>query len=305
MKCLILAAGYATRLYPLTENFPKPLLKVGEKAILDWLVDDLAADPEIDEFIVVTNHKFAEHFVRWGETKAQKITVVDDGTSTNETRLGAVKDIQFALEQAGVDDDVFVMAGDNVLDFSLCRFIEFAKARGTSCVMCHEERELKKQQKTAIITIGRAPGECVTAGREEAEVRTSEADRGDRMCGEDAEACASEGHRGDPEAWGPADEDLITSYEEKPKVPKGHLAVPPFYFYRREDVKRIPEALAAGCGADAPGSFAAWLSRQVPMHAFVMPGKRYDVGDVESYREVCKVFSSFVSGKEQCHNDEQ
>ena len=240
MKCLILAAGYATRLYPLTENFPKPLLKVGEKAILDWLVDDLAADPEIDEFIVVTNHKFAEHFVRWGETKAQKITVVDDGTSTNETRLGAVKDIQFALEQAGVDDDVFVMAGDNVLDFSLCRFIEFAKARGTSCVMCHEERELKKQQKTAIIKVD--------------------------------------------------DQGRITSYEEKPKVPKGHLAVPPFYFYRREDVKRIPEALAAGCGADAPGSFAAWLSRQVPMHAFVMPGKRYDVGDVESYRRVCQVF---------------
>lgn len=272
MKCLILAAGYATRLYPLTENFPKPLLKVGEKAILDWLVDDLAADPEIDEFIVVTNHKFAEHFVRWGETKAQKITVVDDGTSTNETRLGAVKDIQFALEQAGVDDDVFVMAGDNVLDFSLCRFIEFAKARGTSCVMCHEERELKKQQKTAIITIGRAPGERATDGREEAEVRVSEADRGESG------------------AWGPADEDLITSYEEKPEVPKGHLAVPPFYFYRREDVKRIPEALAAGCGADAPGSFAAWLSRQVPMHAFVMPGKRYDVGDVESYRRVCEVF---------------
>ena len=92
------------------------------------------------------------------------------------------------------------------------------------------------------------------------------------------------------EACGPADEDLITSYEEKPKVPKGHLAVPPFYFYRRKDVKRIPEALAAGCGADAPGSFAAWLSRQVPMHAFVMPGKRYDVGDVESYRRVCEVF---------------
>ena len=239
---------------------------MSEKAILDWLVDDLAADPEIDEFIVVTNHKFAEHFVRWGETKAQKITVVDDGTSTNETRLGAVKDIQFALEQAGVDDDVFVMAGDNVLDFSLCRFIEFAKARGTSCVMCHEELELKKQQKTAIITIGRAPGECVTDGREEAEVRTSEADREDRTCGEDAEARASVGNRmcgedaethagvADRGAWGPADEDLITSYEEKPKVPKGHLAVPPFYFYRREDVKRIPEALAAGCGADAPGS---------------------------------------------------
>lgn len=68
------------------------------------------------------------------------------------------------------------------------------------------------------------------------------------------------------------------------------LAVPPFCFYRREDVNRIPEALDAGCGADAPGSFTAWLSRQVPMLAFVMPGKWYDVGDVESYREVCKVF---------------
>ena len=68
------------------------------------------------------------------------------------------------------------------------------------------------------------------------------------------------------------------------------FAVLTFYFYRWEDVKRIPEALAAGCGADAPGSFAAWLSRQVPMHAFAMPGKRYDVGDVESDREVCKVF---------------
>ena len=95
MKCLILAAGYATRLYPLTENFPKPLLKVGEKAILDWLVDDVS--PVIDEFIVVSNHKFAHHFEAWAATKPQKITVVDDGTSTNETRLGAVKDIALGL----------------------------------------------------------------------------------------------------------------------------------------------------------------------------------------------------------------
>ena len=80
-------------------------------------------------------------------------------------------------------------------------------------------------------------------------------------------------------------------------MPKGHLAVPPFYFYHREDVKRIQEALAAGCSADAPGSFAAWLSWQVPMHAFVMLGKRYDVGDVESYREVRKVFEVTMSSE--------
>ena len=68
------------------------------------------------------------------------------------------------------------------------------------------------------------------------------------------------------------------------------LAVLTFYFYHWHDVKQIPEALAAGCGADGLGIFAAWLSRPVPLPAFAMPGKRYDVGDVESDREVCKVF---------------
>ena len=72
MKCLILAAGYATRLYPLTENFPKPLLKVGEKSILDWLVDDLVDTTDIDEFVVISNHKFAQHFEDWKSNKQKK-----------------------------------------------------------------------------------------------------------------------------------------------------------------------------------------------------------------------------------------
>ena len=152
MKCLILAAGYATRLYPLTENFPKPLLKVGEKSILDWLVDDLVDTTDIDEFVVISNHKFAQHFEDWKsnkqKTRPYEITVIDDGTSTNETRLGAVKDIQLAVEKLNLADDLLVMAGDNVLDFSLSKFVDFAKEKNTSCVMCHEENELKKQQKT-------------------------------------------------------------------------------------------------------------------------------------------------------------
>ena len=84
MKCLILAAGYATRLYPLTENFPKPLLPVGGKTILDWLVDDIDTSGEVDEYIVVSNHKYARHFEDWAKTKKQRITVVDDGTAANE-----------------------------------------------------------------------------------------------------------------------------------------------------------------------------------------------------------------------------
>ena len=95
MKCLILAAGYATRLYPLTENFPKPLLDVGGKTILDWLLDDMDTAGLIDEYVVISNHKYAHHFENWAATKQMKITVVDDGTDTNETRLGAVRDIQF------------------------------------------------------------------------------------------------------------------------------------------------------------------------------------------------------------------
>ena len=84
---------------------------------------------------------------------------------------------------------------------------------------------------------------------------------------------------------------LIYSYEEKPKEPKGNLAVPPFYCYRACDVKRIQEALNNGCGYDVPGSFAAWLSKQTLMHAYVMPGKRYDIGDINSYEYVKSVFS--------------
>ena len=91
------------------------------------------------------------------------------------------------------------------------------------------------------------------------------------------------------------DEDnLITSYEEKPKEPKGNHAVPPFYFYRVEDIRRIQEALDAGCGYDAPGSFAAWLSGQTPMHAFIMPGKRYDIGDIKSYEMVQAVYKGIT-----------
>ena len=153
MKCLILAAGYATRLYPLTENFPKPLLKVGEKTILDWLVDDIDTLGEVDEYVVISNHKYAQHFEAWAAEKTQKITVVDDGTDTNETRLGAVKDIQFAIDALDLDDDMLVIAGDNVLDFSLTKFISYAKEKGTSCIMRYYEPEEKKLYKTGVVTV--------------------------------------------------------------------------------------------------------------------------------------------------------
>lgn len=240
MKCLILAAGYATRLYPLTENFPKPLLKVGAKTILDWLVDDIDRSNLVDEYVVISNHKFAHHFDDWASQKEQKITVVDDGTSTNETRLGAVKDIQFAIDKLSLDDDMLVIAGDNVLDFSLCRFIEYARNKNTSCIMRYFEPNEAKLHKSGVVEI-------------------------------DAD-------------------DKIISMEEKPQSPKSNWCCPPFYYYTKKDAKLVNKGIQEGCGTDAPGSYIAWLCEQTFVHAMEMPGKRYDIGNLESYSQVQKEY---------------
>ena len=152
MKTIVIAAGYATRLYPLTENFPKPLLQIGRSTILDRLLDDIDTIPEIDEHIVVTNHKFAPIFERWA-LKRENIRIVDDGTSTNETRLGAVKDLILALETCCVEDDVLVIAADNILDFSFRGFVEAFHEKGTSMIMCHHEPEIWKLQRTGVIEV--------------------------------------------------------------------------------------------------------------------------------------------------------
>ena len=157
MKVLILAAGYATRLYPLTENFPKPLLKVGDRTILDWLIDDIDTAGLADEYIVISNHRFAHHFQAWAETKPQHITVLDDGTETNDTRLGAVRDIELAIQHVQSQGDVpgdgyLVIAGDNVLDFSLTRFISYAREKGTSCIMRFYEPSEQRLLKCGVVT---------------------------------------------------------------------------------------------------------------------------------------------------------
>ncbi len=236
MKCLILAAGYATRLYPLTENFPKPLLEVGDKTILDWLVDDIDNAGFVDEYVVISNHKFAHHFDDWAKTKKQKITVVDDGTSTNETRLGAVKDIQYAIDQLNLDDDMLVIAGDNVLDFSLTKFIEYSKDKNTSCIMRYYEPDEKKLLKCGVVTIDES--------------------------------------------------DKILNMTEKSPNPATHWCCPPFYYYTKSDAKLVQKGIDSGCGTDAPGSYIAWLCKQTTVHAMEMPGKRYDIGNLESYEKV-------------------
>ena len=244
MKCVILAAGYATRLYPLTENYPKPLLKVGNKTILDYLTDDIDTAGVTDEYIVITNNKFASHFEEWAKTKPYKITVVNDGTNTNETRLGAVRDIQFAIEKLGIESDMLVIAGDNLLNFSLSKFILYAKQKNASCVMRYYEPERKKLLKCGVLTVG--------------------------------------------------DGDIITEMTEKSPEPATHWCCPPFYYYTKQDSRLIPEAIASGCSTDAPGSFIAWLCKKSAVYAMEMPGKRYDIGNLESYETVKKEYGGIT-----------
>lgn len=155
MKNIVIAAGYATRLGELTKNFPKPLLKIGDSTILGRMLDDIDRIPEIDEHIIITNHKFAGIFEEWAKTLnySKPVTIVDDGTSTNETRLGAVCDLLFAMDKLKIDDDMLVVAADNLLFFSFKEFVDFAYAKDASCIMCHEQPSIEKLQRTGVVVL--------------------------------------------------------------------------------------------------------------------------------------------------------
>lgn len=129
MKALILAAGYATRLYPLTKEFPKPLLAVQGRPIIDYIIDKLEAIGEIDEIIVVTNSKFISRFRKWADQlqSSKRISLVDDLTKTLESRRGAVGDMYFAVARKRIKDDLLVIGGDNLFGGDLDDFISFAE----------------------------------------------------------------------------------------------------------------------------------------------------------------------------------
>lgn len=129
MKALLLAAGYATRLRPLTERTPKPLLEVAGRPMADWILDQIAACEEIDGVELVTNALYAPEFEDWA--KSRDVVVHDDGTSSNETRLGAIGDVRFAVEMGGLaGEPLLVIAADNLFEFSLRDYIDFWRVKG-------------------------------------------------------------------------------------------------------------------------------------------------------------------------------
>ncbi len=156
MIAIILAAGYATRMHPLTRDFPKPLLEVGGRSILDHLLAQLEPLPQIARVVVVSNHRFLPQFQSWlaqRPASGRPIELLDDGSTTNENRRGALGDLRFAIEQAGLDDDLFVAAADNLLEFPLAGFIECLARRRCAWICVHRVQDLERLRRTGVVLL--------------------------------------------------------------------------------------------------------------------------------------------------------
>jgi glucose-1-phosphate thymidylyltransferase len=174
VKAVVLAAGYATRLQPLTESKSKMLLPLAGRPMLDYLVDRIEAVPDVEEIHLVTNARFAPDFEHWAAARSGArvpIRVHDDGTTSNDDRLGAIGDLQFTIDQAALDDDLLIVAGDNLFDFDLRDLIEFWRAKddgSTIAVREIDDRELLRQysvievdEKGRVVSLVEKPDEPV------------------------------------------------------------------------------------------------------------------------------------------------
>lgn len=157
MKALLLAAGYATRLYPLTLNKPKPLLPIAGRPVLEFILDIIEPLKSIDEIFVVTNDKFYKDFEGWrsGHRGSKKITVVNDGTGSNKDRLGATGDIRFVIKEKNVKSDLLVLAGDNIFRTDLSGFIDFSLSKRPSIsIGLYDVKDLTLAKKYGIVSLG-------------------------------------------------------------------------------------------------------------------------------------------------------
>ena len=157
MKLIILAAGYATRLYPLTLNQPKPLLPVAGKPMMEHVLDNVADIRDIDQAYVVTNAKFVSHFENWAKTYRPdlhfRFTIVDDGSTDDSNKLGAIGDMHLVLTKFAIDDDVIVIGGDNLFSEDLSGFGDYCKQQSAPVTGVYDVGDLEQIKKYNAIEI--------------------------------------------------------------------------------------------------------------------------------------------------------
>ena len=256
MIALLLVAGYATRLYPLTINTPKPLLPVGPKAMIDYITDEIDTLPDITKIVLVTNHRFADQFENWASDRmaAQKkvdpdaritpIEVIDDGTTNNDNRLGAIGDIQFVIDKCKINEDMVIIAGDNLFTYKLRDMYDFFMEKQKDTLIAIHVDEIEQLRKLAVATL---------------------------------------------------DEDgRVLELAEKPQEPKSTTAIYATYFYRKETLPLIRKYLDEGNTPDAPGNFPSWLYKRQDVYAFRAQGTCIDIGTPENYKEVCENYQNIL-----------
>lgn len=246
MKLIILAAGYATRLYPLTLNQPKPLLPVAGKPMLEHVLDNIATIQAIDHAYVVTNAKFASHFEKWAEGYRHpnlkfSFTIVNDGSTDDTNKLGAIGDMHLVITRHEIKDDIIVVGGDNLFSNDLAEFGNYCLEKNAPVTAVYDVGDLDEIKKYNAIEI---------------------------------------------------DEDnRITYFEEKPKVPKSTLTGIALYYYPARALSLIDQYIDEGNNPDQPGRLVQWMYQRVPFYTWKVPGLWYDIGSIETLEEANQVFS--------------
>jgi glucose-1-phosphate thymidylyltransferase len=254
---IILAAGYATRLYPLTLDHPKALLPVHDRPIIDYIVDELNTLDNIQNIVTISNHRFFSQFSAWAVQRTATalaagasevpLVVLDDGTTCEEDRLGAIGDIQFGIDLLKIRDEVLVVASDNLFTYRLRDAWEHYRQHGDDMVLA---KVMPPESNLSRYAVAELDGQG-----------------------------------------------LIIGMEEKPAQPKSNIAVFATYFYRSDTVPLIREYLDSGNPPDAPGHFPAWLYGRKPVRCYLFDGQCYDIGTPEAYADVMTRFPVSVKGE--------
>ncbi len=247
MDVLILCGGFATRLEPITLFVPKPLLPIGGRPILDYIVEDIAGNPEINRIIISTNKKFENHFKYWTGLKnassaGKNLELIIEPTMDNKNKLGAIKGIKYAIDNAKIGDDLMIIAGDNFYDSGISSLLLAFKASATDPMICvHDVGSIEEAKKLGVVQVK---------------------------------------------------DGTITGFEEKPAVPKSTLSSTGIYIYPKKYLPMFGEYLSQGNTPDAPGYFLQWFISKAAVRSFVIEGRWFDIGTLETYRNAYSLFDS-------------